>query len=133
MTQTKGSDAEREVSDRLEDDLGYAAQRTGASGGATGRPRPDVIAGRHGEAYAIEVKAWADATGSLKRAEIEQLLDYATRFGATPVVLVRPDLRSFDRWHCYHLTDLHETAGGNWSVRQAEVPGRSFEEVFDGE
>jgi len=95
----KGSAAERELSNILEDKHGYAAMPAGGSGSGTTRPRPDVFAVRgvrldthtdglsdYSNSYAIECKAWSDGTGSFTSEEIEALEAFAARAGATPLV-----------------------------------------------
>lgn len=137
----KGTAAEHELSNRLEDDFGMAAMPAGGSGSGTDRPRPDVLAayrptglaGLSTQTYAIECKAWSDGLGQLDGDEIANLHSFASRAGGTPLVAVRPDLRSFDRWHCYRIQDLNQTDGGNYSIRQAERPGRSLDEVVGHE
>lgn len=130
---------ERELSNILEDRYGFAAMPSGASGSGTDRPRPDVLAcrgvdgHRDTDAYAIEVKAWKDATGSLTAEEVDALCRFAERAGATPMVVIRPDLRRFDQWHCYAPGRLNRTDAGNHSVRQADLPGDALWQVFGPE
>lgn len=144
MTNTarKGTRVERELSNRLEDEWGWYAQRTGASGGATDRARPDVIACRRlgsehtppsyvrTDAALIEVKAWKRGTGQLDGEEIDALVEAAGRAGATPLLVVKPDLRRHNQWHVFDVAELNETPSGNYSVRQCDLPGRSLVEVF---
>lgn len=142
MSHRKGDRAERELSNWLEDTAGWYAQRTGASGAATDRARPDVIACRghpidtrqvHGvvpEVAMIEAKAWRDATGQLDAAEVDELIEAADRAGGIPLVAVRPDLRRHEQWHVFDARELHSTPGGNYSVRKRDLPGKSREEVF---
>lgn len=138
MSSRKGSKAEREFSNWLEDEAGWYAQRTGSSGAATDRARPDVIAalgdppvvaGRSRVAM-IEVKAHADGTVHLDESEIEELSEAADRAGAGAWVVIRPSFNSHDQWHVFALHELHETDGGNYSVRKEDLPGRTLEEVF---
>jgi len=135
MSARKGDRAERELSNWLEDEAEWYAQRTGSSGAATDRARPDVIAARAtesggSEVVAIEVKARSDGTGQFDRAEVEDLIDLAERAGAIPFVAVKPDLRLYDQWNVFAARKLHETDGGNYSVRKSDLPGRPLEEVF---
>lgn len=139
MSKRKGDAAERALANYAEDEAGWYAQRTGSSGSATDRARPDVIALKADRRYdgrlwtravAFEVKAWADGTGHLDSHEVEELIELAMRAGARPVVAVKPDLRSHDQWHCFGARELHETDGGNFSVRTVDLPGQSLEEVF---
>lgn len=145
MSRAKGDAAERELSNRLEDEYAFAAMPAGSSGSATTRPRPDVIAARErscprrgawhtprllSQTYAIEVKAWSDATGQLASDEVDALRDFADRAGGDALVVVRPDLRSHDQWHVFEPLQLNRTDAGNHSVRQAELPGATLAEAF---
>ena len=140
MTRRKGDRAERDLANTLADDFGWHAQRTGSSGSATERPRPDVLACRRigwnqtgvtaSRAAAIEVKAWSDGVGHLDAHEIADLRAIAERSGARALVAVRPDLRTHDQWHVFDVDELHETPAGNFSVRKADLPGQTLVEVF---
>lgn len=141
----KGDQAERALSDILEDQYQMAALRAPGSGGRTTRNRPDVLASRElvldtrtpgpyhrtSDVYAIEVKCKPDGTHTFDQEEIEDLREYAGRAGATALVAIKPDLRSHSQWYLRELDDLHETPEGNYSIRQqdhAECLG--LEEVF---
>ena len=144
MSKQRGAAAERELSNILEDQYDYAALPSGGSGSGTTRPRPDVFAVKGlrldthtgglkdvSDAYAIECKAWADGVGSFTHQEIEDLERFADRAGATPLVAVRPDLRSFDGWLLRKTGALHETPEGNYSIRkQDHGECLSISEVF---
>jgi len=136
MSARKGDRAERELSNWLEDEAEWYAQRTGSSGAATDRARPDVIASRDhrhsrwGRVAMIEVKAVDDGTVHLDAHEVEELQEAASRAGAGAWVVIRPNFNRHDQWHVYPLHELHETGGGNYSVRKSDLPGRSLEEVF---
>lgn len=104
-----GYQKERDLIDLLEEDHGFAAQRSGASGGGTTRDLPDVIAGRplpdawlerpsvenlmaaYGgrlpmlcESWAFECKYRAEPTYYFPKEDKQALLDYALAFGAKP-------------------------------------------------
>lgn len=144
VAMSKGDDAERKLSNRLEDDYDYAAMPAGGSGTGTTRPRPDVFAVKgvrldtptdglqdYSDAYAIEVKAYSDGTGSFTNGEIDALEAFAGRAGATPLVAIKPDLRTHDNWYLQNAGDLHETADGNFSIRQQDWPDcKTIPEVF---
>jgi len=138
MSSRKGDRAERELSNWLEDEADWYAQRTGSSGAATDRPRPDVIATRreppqatrHSRVAMIEVKAATDGTVHLDEHEVDELMEAAARAGGEVWVVVRPSFNSHDQWHVFDVHDLNYTDGGNFSVRQADLPGRTLEEVF---
>ena len=142
---SKGGKAERELSNRLEDEFRYAAMPSGGSGSGTDRARPDVLAARRkpcpkrgawdspktlAKVVAIEVKAWADGTGQLDEAEVRALQSFATRAGGEAYVVVRPDLRTHDQWHVFEDWRLNRTDGGNYSVRKQDLPGETLDEAF---
>jgi Holliday junction resolvase len=144
---TAGANAERELSNTLEDEFGFRAMPAGGSGSGTDRARPDVIAGRRSETgvpgatsptlVAIEVKKrtsdWPQAV-HLDGAEIRNLWDFASGFGATPWVVIRPHRgRSDQDWHCYPAADLGTTDAGNRAIRQADLPGATLAEVVGDE
>jgi Holliday junction resolvase len=130
MSNAKGDRRERELVNEL-DDAGFAVMRAPASGSATARELPDVIAGDGDRLYAIEAKSSAGDPIYLDGEEIEALVYFSRNFGARPRVGVR-----FDRedWYFFHPHDLHTTDGGNYRVKQATAleEGTDFAE-FVGE
>lgn len=106
---------ERELIDILENEWGFAAMRAPASGGATNRDLPDVIAGTpsgtsHGgytplsEVWALEVKTTEQETSYIGREDAEQLTRFAEDFGARGRLALRFNAnRSF----CYGDTDWY--------------------------
>ena len=102
---TKGDRRERELVNRL-DEAGFAVMRAPASGSATGRDLPDVLAGNGSVFYAIEAKSSAGDPIYLDNEEVASLTYFARNFGARPKVGVR-----FDRedWYFFHPADLHKT------------------------
>jgi len=138
----KGDRRERELVNAL-DEAGFAVMRAPASGSATERELPDVLAGDGEDFYAIEAKSSAGDPIYLDGEEVEALVYFSRNFGAKPRVAAR-----FDRedWYFFHPGDLHSTDGGNYRVKLetalaegtdfAELTGRSekvtLEEVGDG-
>ena len=123
----KGDRRERELVNRL-DEVGFAVMRAPASGAATSRELPDVLAGNGAVFYAIEAKASAGDPIYLTNEEIYALVHvFAKNFGAKPRVGVR-----FDRedWYFFHPADLHETDGGNYRVKK-ETALESGETIAD--
>jgi len=123
----KGDRRERELVNAL-DDAGFAVMRAPASGSATERELPDVLAGNGEEFYAIEAKSSEGAPIYLDGDEVEALLFFAQNFGANPRIGVR-----FDRedWYFFHPGDLHVTDGGNYRVKKetALAEGTDFPEL----
>ncbi len=126
----KGDRRERELVTAL-DEAGFAVMRAPASGSATERELPDVLAGDGETFYAIEVKSSAGTPIYLSGEEIEALVYFAQNFGAKPRVGVR-----FDRedWYFFHPGELYQTDGGNYRVKKetAIAEGTDFAE-FTGD
>jgi len=113
MSNAKGDRRERELVNRL-DEAGFAVMRAPASGSATERELPDVLAGNGEVFYAIEAKSSAGDPIYLAGEEVYALVYFARNFGAKPRVAVR-----FDRedWYFFHPDDLYQTDGGNYRVK----------------
>jgi len=126
----KGSSRERELVDMFWE-AGFGVVRAPASGSATDRALPDLIAGNDDRYVAVEAKASGGDTVYVDGDEVTQLIEFADRFGARARVGVR-----FDRedWYFFHPGDLHVTDGGNYRVKKevALRDGEDFEEVVGG-
>ncbi len=126
MSQAKGDRRERELVNLL-DEAGFAVMRAPASGSATDRELPDVLAGNGERFYAIEAKSSAGDPIYLTGEEVEALVYFSRNFGAKPRIGVR-----FDRedWYFFHPGDLHVTDGGNYRVKKetALADGTDFPE-----
>ncbi|MFC7234955.1 Holliday junction resolvase Hjc [Halosegnis marinus] len=111
---SKGDRRERELVNLL-DERGFAVMRAPASGAATDRELPDVLAGDGDRFYAIEAKSSAGDPIYLTGEEVEALVYFARNFGAKPRIAVR-----FDRedWYFFHPGDLYVTDGGNYRVKK---------------
>jgi Holliday junction resolvase len=130
MSNAKGDRRERELVNEL-DESGFAVMRAPASGSATERELPDVLAGNGEDFYAIEAKSSAGDPIYLTGEEVEALVYFSQNFGAKPRVGVR-----FDRedWYFFHPGDLYKTDGGNYRVKKetALADGIDFAE-FTGQ
>ena len=126
----KGDRRERELVNRL-DEAGFAVMRAPASGSATDRELPDVLAGNGETFYAIEAKSSSGRPIYLSGEEVEALIYFARNFGAKARIAVR-----FDReaWYFFHPGDLHTTDGGNYRVKKetALAEGEGFESFVGG-
>ena len=125
-----GSVEERDLVNKLWD-AGFAAMRAPASGGATKRPLPDVLAG-NGKLYlAIEVKSTRQDHIYIDNEKIKNLIEFSEIFGATAYVGAK-----FIRkpWRFIKLEDLHITRSGNYRVNTdlAFSEGLDFEEITGG-
>lgn len=106
---SKGDRRERELVDRL-DESGFAVMRAPASGSATDRELPDVLAGDGDGFYAIEAKSSKrDEYIYLTHAEVAALVTYAVNFGAEAKIGVRYD---YDDWYFLDWWALHCTPSG---------------------
>jgi len=123
----KGDRRERELVNEL-DDAGFAVMRAPASGSATERELPDVLAGDGEDFYAIEAKSSAGDPIYLDGEEVEALVYFARNFGAKPRIGVR-----FDRedWYFFHPADLYTTDAGSYRVKKetALSEGTDFAEL----
>lgn len=123
----KGDRRERELVNAL-DDAGFAVMRAPASGSATERELPDVLAGDGDDFYAIEAKSSAGDPIYLEGQEVENLVYFARNFGAKPRIGVR-----FDReeWYFFHPADLYTTDAGSYRVKKetALADGTDFAEL----
>ena len=124
----KGNRRERELVNAL-DERGFAVMRAPASGAATERELPDVLAGNGDAFYAIEAKSSSGDPIYLDNAEVYALVSvFAENFGAIPRIAVR-----FDRedWYFFHPDDVHQTDGGNYRVKKetALAEGADFDEL----
>ncbi len=123
-----GSVEERDLVNKLWD-AGFAAMRAPASGGATKRPLPDVLAG-NGKLYlAIEVKSTRQDHIYIDNEKIANLIEFSDIFGATAYVGAK-----FIRkpWRFIKLEDLHITRNENYRVNTdlAFSKGLDFEEII---
>lgn len=131
MSQAKGDRRERELVNRL-DKAGFAVMRAPASGSATQRELPDVLAGNGETFYAIEVKSSAGDPIYLSGEEVEALVYFSRNFGAKARIGVR-----FDRedWYFFHPGAVHTTDGGNYRIKKelAIREGDSFATLVGAE
>ncbi len=127
MSNAKGDRRERELVNKL-DEAGFAVMRAPASGSATERELPDVLAGDGEQFYAIEAKSSAGDPIYLDGEEVYALVYFSRNFGAKPRIGVR-----FDRedWYFFHPDDLYKTDGGNYRVKKevALADGVDFAEL----
>ncbi len=110
------------------DERGFAVMRAPASGAATERELPDVLAGDGNVFYAVEAKSSAGDPIYLTGEEVEALVYFSQNFGAKPKIGVR-----FDRedWYFFHPADVYQTDGGNYRVKKetAIEDGETFDDL----
>lgn len=127
MANRKGERRERELVNRL-DDAGFAVMRAPASGSATERDLPDVLAGDGEHFYAIEAKSSSGDPIYLDGEEVAALQFFADNFGAEARIGIRFDEED---WAFFHPDDLYETDGGNYRVKleKALAEGEDIQEL----
>jgi Holliday junction resolvase len=123
-----GSREERELVKMLWD-ADCAAMRAPASGGATKKPLPDVLAGNGSIYLAIEVKSSSLERIYINSEKIEGLKEFSELFGAVPYIGVK-FLRK--KWRFICLDDLHQTKNNNYRVNidLAFDKGLDFDEIL---
>jgi len=112
----KGVRRERQLANSL-DERDFAVMRAPASGSATDRDLPDVLAGNGTAFYAIECKASGGDPIYLGDDEIEGLGRFATAFGAQPLIGVRFD---YCDWSFFSPTEII-TENGAYRVKQERL------------
>lgn len=140
MSKKKGTRAERAVVNALDRD-GWTVVRTPASGGATQRDLPDLVAGTmtdafeeaytvpdgsalaHDTSWSLRIAAEVKYRSSGSRLncsgeEVSALRRFAERFAAYPVIITRwkGDTTAF----VVSAHDLDETDGGNYSISASQ-------------
>lgn len=123
-----GSREERELVKMLWD-ADCAAMRAPASGGATKKPLPDVLAG-NGKVYlAIEVKSTSLERIYINSEKIVGLKEFADTFGAIPYIGVK-FIRK--KWRFICPDDLYKTKNNNYrvNIELAFDKGLEFDEII---
>lgn len=126
MANRKGDRRERELVNLL-DEVGFAVMRAPASGSATDRELPDVLAGDGERFYAIEAKSSSGNPIYLDGAEVEALRYFATNFGALPRIGIRFDNQD---WAFFDPDELYMTGAGNYRVKQETAIARGVD-IFE--
>ena len=110
----KGSAEERDLVHKLWD-KNFAAMRAPASGGATKRPLPDVLAG-NGKIYlAIEVKTTSKEKIYIDSPQIDGLCEFCNLFGAEPYLGVK---FKFTKWLFLPPDKIDRTRSNNYRVEK---------------
>lgn len=126
MQQRKGDRSERELVNVL-DEAGLAVMRAPASGSATDRELPDVLAGLDGAFSAIEAKSSSTGVVYIDQSEVEDLKYFAQCFGAVARIGVRFNHTNGDPpygndndtgWRFFKPEDLYRTDGNNYRVKK---------------
>lgn len=114
MSHSKGDRRERELVNLLDDD-GFAVMRAPASGAATKRELPDVLAGNSVNFYAMEAKSSSGDPIYITEKKVDGLEFFSSQFNAVPTIAIR-----FDRepWRFLHPDWLYRTDSGNYRVKK---------------
>jgi len=94
-------------------DNNFAAIRAPASGGATKKPLPDVIAGNGDKYLAIEVKTTSKDKIYIDSQKIEGLLKFSKIFGAEAYIGIK---FKYKKWLFLPIDDLEITAQKNYKI-----------------
>lgn len=122
-----GSDAERDVLTKFWR-VGWAAVRSAGSGSSRW-PSPDLIVGNKIRTLAIECKKTKNTKKYIKKAEINQLNEFALAFGAEAWVAVK---FYHEPWLFVSLAELKEKKESYLiSVDSAKLIGLLFEELVE--
>ncbi len=119
----KGSAEERDLVHKLWD-RNFAAMRAPASGGATKRPLPDVVAG-NGQIYlAIEVKTTIKDKLYIDSPQIDALMEFCEIFGASPYLGVK---FKYTKWLFLPPDKIERTKKNNYKVEKNYALEHGFE------
>lgn len=108
----KGSREERDLVHMFWDNK-FAAMRAPASGGATKKPLPDVLAGNGKKYLAIEVKTTTKDKIYIDSEKIERLLEFSDIFGAEPYIGIK---FKYKKWLFVEPKNLFKTKSGNYRL-----------------
>jgi len=103
--------------------------RAPASGGATKKPLPDIIAGNGNVYLAIEVKSTSAEHIYINSEKIAGLIEFSAIFGAEPYLGAKFKNK---KWRFVHVDDLIRTRGDNYKVDVdlAFSKGLEFDELI---
>ena len=108
----KGSKEERDLV-RMLWDSNFAAMRAPASGGATKKPLPDVLAGNRELYLAIEVKSTSRDKIYIDSQKVNGLREFSDIFGAIPYIGIK---FRYKKWLFLSPEDLEVTRNGNYKL-----------------
>ncbi|MDR2830003.1 MAG: Holliday junction resolvase [Methanobrevibacter sp.] len=124
----KGSKEERDLV-HIFWDKGFAAMRAPASGGATKRPLPDVLAGNSKKYLAIEVKTTTKDLIYIDSSQINGLYEFCKIFGAEPYLGVK---FKQTKWLFLNIETITKTRSKNYKVNKnlALEKGLDIDEII---
>ena len=124
----KGSAAERELVAMFWGTGTWSSLRIAGSG-RMNFPSPDVLAGNGSQIFAIEVKRTKHARQYIDAEQIQQLKEFAAKFGATPLVAVKFSTK----WHFCDPDEMQKTTSGKHVLHKEKHLHitKQFEELLD--
>lgn len=124
---SKGSKAERELFQKFIESGNYRVVRVAGSG-TMENADCDLIAGKKGAKYAIEVKSSKKPTKYIQKTQMENFIIFSEIFGLKPVIALR-----FNRegWIFINPEKMKDS-GKNFSItlEQAKKHGKKFAQFF---
>jgi len=125
---SKGSKVERELFQKFISDNRYRVVRVAGSG-TMENADCDLIAGKKGKKYCIEVKSSKKPYKYIAKEQIENFMIFSEIFKLTPVIALR-----FNRegWLFLKPKDLKDS-GKNWviTLEEARKKGKKFSQFFN--
>ena len=124
----KGSKVERELFQKFIEDGRYRVVRVAGSG-TMENADCDLIAGKKGNKYCIEVKSSKKSSIYIEKDQIERFMIFSEIFGLEPVIALR-----FNRegWLFIHPSQLKDS-GKHFAVslEDAKKHGKKFSQFFE--
>lgn len=124
----KGSKIERELFQKFIDDNRYRVVRVAGSG-TMENAECDLIAGKSGAKYCIEVKSSKKPVKYISKEQIQKFLIFAEIFELQPVIALR-----FNRegWLFVNPNNLNDS-GKNFAItlEEAKEKGKKFAQFFE--
>ena len=124
---SKGSKYERELYTMFVEN-NYRAVRVAGSG-TMENADCDLLAGKKGKKYAVEVKSSKRPVKYITKDQINRFITFSEIFGLTPIIAVR-----FNRLGWFFLNPKHmKDSGKNWVVNLdiAQKKGKRFGQMFN--
>lgn len=122
----KGANAERELFQMFIEN-GYRSVRVAGSG-TMENADCDLLSGKKGRKYCIEVKASRKPVKYISKEQVERFIIFSQIFGLKPVIAVR-----FNRlgWFFLNPKDMKDS-GKNWviNLELARKKGKKFSQAF---
>ena len=125
---SKGSKVERELFQKFISDNRYRVVRVAGSG-TMENADCDLIAGKKGKKYCIEVKSSKKPYKYIAKEQIENFMIFSEIFKLTPVIALRFNKEG---WLFLKPKDLRDV-GKNWviTLEEARKKGKKFSQFFN--